>query len=224
MFQNSNVVLTISEYEKEVLNKEFPDTKVIIMPTFIYDRTFPLGRECPFEERKDILFVGGFLHNPNIDGVAWFVKDILPLIQEKLPDVVFNVIGSGAPPEIKSLESKNVRILGYVSEGELEEYYLNSRLVVAPLRFGAGVKGKIIEAIAYGLPVVTTPIGAEGIQDQDNILLVGETDHQFVERTVNLYNNKEEWLLMRKNQVEYAKKYLSKNGAKKVVEEMLRPI
>lgn len=221
MFRNSDAVVTISEYEKDVINKESPETKVFVIPTFIYDRDFPLISGEPFGKRRDLLFVGGFQHLPNADGIRWFVKSVFPLIKKEIPDIKINIIGSNTPAEISNFASEDIKILGFVSDKELEENYAKARIVVAPLRYGAGVKGKIIESIAYGVPVVTTKIGAEGIMNKEDVLLVGDNEQDFAKKVAGLYSNSGLWDSLRNGQIEYAKSFLSKENAKKIVENIL---
>lgn len=224
MFKNSDVVITISEYEKDVLSKEFPGVKVFIIPTFIYDCSFPIMKGLSLSDRRDLLFVGGFVHKPNVDGVKWFVSKIFPLIKEAVPGIKINIIGSNPPEDVRNLTSEDVRILGFVSDKELEEHYSKTRLVVAPLRYGAGVKGKIIESVAYGIPVVTTPVGAEGIADKENILLVGDNEQNFAKKVIEAYNNNELWNFLRSSEIKYAKSFLSEENARRVIKNILKKV
>ena len=125
-----------------------------------------------FGEREGLLFVGGFAHPPNADAVLWFAREIFPLIRRELPDVKFYVAGSKVTDEIKALEEteSGIIIKGFVSEEELAQLYGQCRVVVVPLRYGAGVKGKVVEAIYNGAPIVTTSTGAEGIPFADTVL------------------------------------------------------
>lgn len=217
LFARSNVVYTISEYEKKILNKKLPEKRVVVIPTFIYDSKFPLGKDIGIEHRKTITFVGGFSHAPNVDGVKWFVKDIFPLILKSIPDVTLNIIGSNPTQEILSLKSKNIRVVGYVSDEELENYYSHTRVIIAPLRFGAGVKGKVIESIAYGIPVITTSIGIEGIQNGEEVIVVSDDELGFAQNVINISNNDTKWLEIRKKQINYAKELLGTEYAKKIL-------
>jgi len=109
-----------------------------------------------------ILFVGGFRHLPNVDAVVWFVHEIFPLIRERLPDATFRIVGSHPPAEVHALQAcPGVEVLGYVSDTSM--CLDNAAVSVAPLRYGAGMKGKVTEALSAGLPVVTTPFGAQGL-------------------------------------------------------------
>ena len=160
-----------------------------------------------FEKRKDLLFVGGFQHPPNIDTLEYLVNKIFPQIKEKLPDVKLYVIGSNAPQSIVSLCENNdgVIFLGHIRN--LETYLKECRVHVAPIRFGAGVKGKITQSMAYGLPVVTTKIGAEGISNENEDVLEIANEQNFAGKTFAVYNDEELW------------NKLSKNSTKKIAQE-----
>ena len=130
---------------------------------YVYD-TFLDNIQDDFAEREGLLFVGGFAHPPNADAVLWFAREIFPLIRRELPDVKFYVAGSRVTDEIKALEEpgNGIIIKGFVSEEELAQLYGHCRVVVVPLRYGAGVKGKVVEAIYNGAPIVTTSTGQRG--------------------------------------------------------------
>ncbi|MEJ5297382.1 MAG: glycosyltransferase family 4 protein [Armatimonadota bacterium] len=134
--------------------------RVLVLPTGVDTEQW----NPPDEEPEDpvILFVGAFSHRPNVDAVQWFASSVFPRIRERHPAAVFRVVGSGAPPEVTALSNlPGVEVVGRVPE--VVPYYTSSRVVVAPLRIGSGIKGKIVEAMAFGRPVVTTSIGAEGM-------------------------------------------------------------
>jgi len=156
--------------------------------------------------REGVLFVGGFSHPPNADALKYFLDNMWDEIyaQIKAP---FYIVGSNATDEIKSLhnEAKGIIFKGFVSEEELKELYEKVRLVVVPLRYGAGVKGKVIEALYYNDPVITTGVGAEGIDNSYNQMLVADEPGDFVEKCVNLYNDKEALKAMSKAADDYVR-------------------
>lgn len=172
-----------------------------------------------FEKRKDIMFVGGFTHTPNIDAVLWFAREILPGILIKLPDLKFYIIGSNAPLEIQHLANENVIVKGFVSDEELEQLYGECRISVVPLRYGAGIKGKVIEAMRYGIPVVTTSIGAEGIEGAEQILCIEDDVQIMTERFVALYNDEAELQRMSEESIEYIRDNFSEESAWRIIEK-----
>ena len=129
------------------------------------------------EQREGILFVGGFGHDPNLDAVMWFLDKIYPEVYKRT-NASFIIVGSKAPIALTKLKTKGVVVRGYVSEEELEKLYNGVRLVVVPLRYGAGIKGKVVEAMYYGTPLVTTSIGAEGIKGLENVAIVKDQEEE----------------------------------------------
>src|SRR5262249_5522780 len=125
-----------------------------------------------FAPSSGLLFIGNYHHPPNLDAVRWLRAEVMPVVWRSLPDVTLTLLGSNPPPEISGLAGDNVTVTGYVRD--VEPYFLKSRIFVAPLRYGAGMKGKIGHALEYALPVVTTPIGAEGVglRDGENASIV----------------------------------------------------
>ena len=156
--------------------------------------------------REGVLFVGGFSHPPNADALKYFLDNMWDEIYAQIK-VPFYIVGSNATDEIKALhnEAKGIIFKGFVSEEELKELYEKVRLVVVPLRYGAGVKGKVIEALYYNDPVITTGVGAEGIDNSYNQMLVADEPGDFVNKCVTLYNDKEALKNMSKAADDYVK-------------------
>ena len=170
--------------------------------------------------REGVLFVGGFSHPPNADALKYFLGNMWDEIyaQIKAP---FYIVGSNATDEIKALhnEAKGIIFKGFVSEEELKELYEKVRLVVVPLRYGAGVKGKVIEALYYNDPVITTSVGAEGIDNSYNQMLVADEPGDFVEKCVNLYNDKEALKAMSKAADDYVRNKHSIEAVWEIIRE-----
>jgi len=190
----SDVVWVTSTHERDVLAGYDSSLHVEIVPNIHrVHRHVP-----PFADRQHLLFIGGFRHPPNEDAVQYFVSEILPLVTERLPQVQLLIVGSHVPPHIADLESAHVRVLGYVKD--VEPIIATCRLSVAPLRYGAGVKGKISQSLAYGLPVVTTPVGAEGMHLADGEhAIVAATAREFAARLVDAYNDEALWNRLSEN-------------------------
>jgi glycosyltransferase involved in cell wall biosynthesis/2-polyprenyl-3-methyl-5-hydroxy-6-metoxy-1,4-benzoquinol methylase len=184
----ADLTLAITDEEKNRLLIEQPDAKIAVLPNI--HEIFP--PKTPFAQRKGLLFIGGFWHKPNEDAVIYFVKDILPKIIKKIPDLIFYVIGSNMPESIKSLRSANVNLLGFVPD--VVPYFESCRVFVAPLRFGAGMKGKVGQSMSHGLPIVTTSIGAEGMDlRHEKHLLVADDTEDFAEYVVRIYRHEALW-------------------------------
>lgn len=145
-----------------------------------------------FDNREGILFVGGFQHDPNVDAVKFLVHEIMPRVVARIGRVPVTIVGSKPTKEIEELRSESVNVLGWVED--LEPIYAKHRYVVAALRYGAGVKGKIGEALSHGVPVVTTSVGIEGydvVHGRD--LLVGDSADELAELIATNYSNRTKW-------------------------------
>ncbi len=184
---------------------------------YVYEK-FRENIPMDFENRNGLLFVGGFGHPPNVDAVVWFIEKVYPIIREKEPDIPFYVVGSNPPDEINKLDGNGIIIKGFVSDEELETLYDTCRMVVVPLRFGAGVKGKVIEALYYGTPMITTSIGIEGIIGADSFVEIADDKNSFAEKVLSLYFDKERWVETVKVYQSYAKKHFRVEAVWKNVE------
>ena len=160
------------------------------IPAYIYDSVDPVSYNTA--ERRDLFFIGGYTHGPNVDAVLWFTNEILPRVLKALPNIRIHIAGSNMPQEIINLASDHVVIEGMLSDEQLEDMYHHVRLNVVPLRYGAGIKGKIVESMRYGLPVVTTDCGAEGIIGSEDILKIGNTAEEIADQIISVYNDEDE--------------------------------
>lgn len=157
MVGNCDVTLVVSKGERDILTAEVPGARVEVVSN-IHEVH---GRARGFEGRSGLLFVGGFGHPPNEDAVRWFAGQVLPILRERDPELVFHVVGDIDASARRSIERPGVIAHGRVAD--LTPLLDQSLLSVAPLRFGAGVKGKVNQAMSHGLPVVLTTIAAEGM-------------------------------------------------------------
>jgi len=207
LMKRVDATLVVSSKEIEILRSEGVTNELAVVSNIhtINDDSYTV----PYSKRKDIVFVGNYAHLPNIDAIKWFVKDIFPSILSSLPDVRLHIVGANMPDNLKKdISGKNIILDGYVSDKTLADLLVNSRVFVAPLRYGAGVKGKIGQSIEYGLPIVTTSIGAEGMYLSNGVSCVeaNEAD-DFAEAVISLYSDKVLWLKLQKE----AKKSLVNN-------------
>jgi GT2 family glycosyltransferase/glycosyltransferase involved in cell wall biosynthesis len=190
-----DLTLVCSEVEFEIIKNLHTRSKIGIL-------TVPIevqGRAATsFQKRKDIVFIGGFGHLPNQDAVLYYIKEIWPLISIQLPGVKCKIVGSEMPKEFSTLASDTVILRGYVEN--LHDILDDCRLSVAPLRYGAGIKGKIVSSLSFGVPCVATSIAAEGmgLEDGKNIL-VADTAEQFAELVVRAYTDKKLWYKLSDN-------------------------
>ena len=174
--------------EAEEIHNIDPSINVKAITAYVYDK-FSDGLSVDFSKREGILFVGGFGHPPNEDAVLWFVEEVYPLIctQQCIP---FYIVGSNATERVKKIKRDGVIMKGFVTEEELTKLYNSCKLVVVPLRYGAGVKGKVVEALYNGTPMVSTSVGIEGITGADQIIEVADAPRQFADKVLALYNDK----------------------------------
>jgi len=161
IFARVDEVMTPSADEATVIQTDVPTARVHVIPLYVVP-SMPLAQpRADFTVRDALIFVGGYNHEPNIDAAIWLVQDIMPLVWAVLPDVRLLLVGNGPPPKVQGLASRRVTVTGFVPD--VAPLYAQSRLSVSPLRYGAGVKGKIIASLQEGVPVITTPIGNEGL-------------------------------------------------------------
>jgi GT2 family glycosyltransferase/Tfp pilus assembly protein PilF len=179
----------------------------------------PVSTVKEFNKTSDLLFVGNFAHLPNQDAVTYFCREIYPKIQEHLPEVRLWIVGNSPPDEIKAFASERITVTGYVKD--LSPYLYRARVSVDPLRYGAGMKGKIGEALAWGLPVVTTRIGAEGMGlVHGKHALIADDPEEFARCVVELYRNRELWNTLSGNGKALTKAQWSSQFIKKKLERI----
>lgn len=191
--------IVVSTAEMEILQPQVPDKSLELLPLLL---DIP-GTGHGFEQRNGIAFVGGYQHTPNVDAVHYFVSEIMPHIRTHLPGVKFHIVGSKPPQSVLDLACADIAVEGYVEE--LSRFLDTMRVAVAPLRYGAGVKGKVGTALASGLPVVATPIAAEGMEITDGShVLLANTPDLFAIQITKLYSDKELWQRLSQNGIDFA--------------------
>ncbi|MBC7962536.1 MAG: methyltransferase domain-containing protein [Steroidobacteraceae bacterium] len=180
--------IVVSEQERQILLKENPKLYVEVIP--VVGESFGCG--AGFAERCDLVFIGGYEHRPNVDAVVYFVREILPMINQQRPEIRLHVVGSHPPTEITSLACGNVITHGFIPD--ITELMNQVKISVNPLRFGAGVKGKLITCMSYGVPCVGTSIAVEGMGIvSGRQALVVDTPEQFAAAVLRLYSDQTLW-------------------------------
>jgi GT2 family glycosyltransferase len=212
----ADTTLVVSPVEQDLLAREAPDADVRIVSNI--HRIF--GNRRPFAERRDLFFIGAFAHPPNTDAVLWFCREIFPLVLSEEPTLRFSVIGADPPAQVRALASDSVRILGHVAD--VTPFFDGCRLSVAPLRYGAGVKGKVNQSLAYGLPVVATTQAAEGmfLVDGESVLLADDP-RAFAEAVVRLYRNPVLWERLSKGGLAVMEQHFSFAAARRALVDLL---
>ncbi len=184
----ADLTLVVSDEERRQLREQVPGLAVEVLGNI-----HEVADEVPgFELRQDLFFIGGFEHAPNQDAMVYFLREVLPLIVEQIPAIRLLIAGSDMPDRLRELASDRVDILGYLPE--VMPLLRRARVFVAPLRYGAGVKGKVGQSLAAGLPVVTTSVGAEGLglEDRRHALIADDTE-AFAAAVIALYTDAQLW-------------------------------
>jgi len=188
MVEAADCTISHSEVEAAILDEEVPGCPVAVWPLM----TARAGAVRGFGARRDIGFLGGYRHPPNIDAMLHFVAEIFPALRLAIPGVRLIIAGSFPPDEIAALAAEDILIRGQVDD--LADFFEDIRVFVCPLRVGAGAKGKLVTAMAHGVPIVTTPIGAEGLGMRDGeSALIAEGAADFVAATQRLYEDEALW-------------------------------
>lgn len=207
VWRNFDVVIYPSEEEAVTVRAAAPQVLARGIVPFYFD-PFPPRLSVPQERR--VLFVAGFAHTPNVDAAQFLVNEVVPLLQRSLGDVRITLAGSNPTDAVKALQSETVEVTGYISDERLAALYESHRVAIVPLRFGAGVKGKVIEALSRGLPLVTTSIGAQGILGLDNVVTVCDEAADLADALCRLMTDEDAWLARSRAQMAFAQQFYSR--------------
>lgn len=210
--EKSDAILTYNATEQAIITSHIQAAdKLHITPWVLEQKS--AGPD--FQTRQGVAFLGGFNHLPNVEAVEFLVEHISPVLAKVRPDIVVNVYGSNMPETVKALETDNVKMIGFAEH--LDEVYHNHRVFIAPLLSGAGIKGKVLESMAYGLPTVLSEVAAEGTGLSHGIsTYIAHEPEEWVERIINLYDNEMLWNKFAENQLTLVKEnYSFSNGLKR---------
>ncbi|KQS53917.1 hypothetical protein ASG17_13250 [Brevundimonas sp. Leaf363] len=200
----ADVTLSYNDVEHEIMQAAAPGVRIAQAPWVVDVSTDVPG----FEARRDVTFLGGFAHPPNRLAVEFFARDVIPGLRDAMPDVTCNVFGSGMSDEVEALGRDGLAIRGFAPD--LKGVYDGCRVFVAPLLTGAGLKGKVVDALAYGTPSVLSPIAAEGANLRDGVeVLIARTPHEWVEAITRLYQDPDLWAAMSRAAQAHARRYYS---------------
>jgi GT2 family glycosyltransferase len=218
-----DVVLYPSETETEVvrryLQEHGAEGVAATLPAYAFE-SFADDASASLATRSGVLMVAGFAHPPNIDAARWLVQEIMPRVWQSAPDTQVALVGSNPSPEVLALADRKVSVTGFVPEAELERRYATARVVVAPLRFGGGVKGKVVEAMRFGVPVVTTPTGAQGLPGA-NGLSVAEDAEGHAEQVLELLGQDARWRNASRVELDYVRERFSITAMERVIGDVL---
>ncbi|MCL5795915.1 MAG: glycosyltransferase [Gammaproteobacteria bacterium] len=212
-----DAVIVLSDHELELLRDERPRANVHCIPIL---RELPLSQNTLLSERNSLLFVGGFKHTPNIDGITWFIDEVWPLLVQRGFGGKLVIVGADMSDSIRHLSVPNIEVLGFVED--LAPIYARSRATIAPLRYGAGLKGKIISSLAYGVPCISTTIGVEGsglVHGHD--VLVADNATQMVDAVLKIFASDCLWSEMSHNSLAYFKERFSTDAVFPMIQRLL---
>jgi len=218
LMKKSDITILTSPVEADFIHNEDSSLKFAILPTIHPESEVIDG----FDRRKNMIFLGGFQHTPNIDSAEHLVRDIWPKIKKEIPDLKLYIVGSSPTENIKKLGSDDIVVTGFVKE--LEPFFKECKVMLAPIRFGAGIKGKITQSLAMGLPVVTSSLGAEGINLEDGKhCMIADSEEDFAKKAIEVYSDEKLWKKLSKNGMDVAKEY-SPERAKACLEAIISSI
>jgi len=218
LIKQCDLTITLSNEELYTIRNELYQANLIKLPVIFND--FP-GAKSGFSQRKDILFIGNFTHQPNIDSVMFFANKIFPLIHIKHPDICFKIVGADAPKQILKLQdTPGIKILGYVRD--LEPVMESIRVTIAPIRYGAGIKGKIGTSFCYGIPCVATDIAVEGMNlTNGHNIMQANTPEEFAQAVIRTYSDEQLWMKLSHNGLKFIKEYYSFDVIKRNMRSIL---
>ena len=188
LLKRVDCTIVTSPVEEEILKQENPDAHIIVFPYMID----VVGTSVGFTPRRDVMFLGGYRHTPNIDAAEWFVTEIWPKLASRLPEANLLIAGASPTDSIKALANDRIDVTGMIPE--LGPIFDQTRVFIAPIRYGAGIKGKVATAMAHGVPVVATSCAAEGmyLENERDLVIVDDPD-AFAEHVFTLYTDPDAW-------------------------------
>lgn len=218
LIRETDITLVVSSFEQSLLQHEVPGARIEVLSNV----HTVAGSRQPGPTREGLLFVGGYRHPPNVDAVCWLVEAILPLIRAQMPSLELHLIGADAPEAVRALKQQpGVCFHGHVPD--LDPYLDGCRIALAPLRYGAGVKGKINQSMAHGQPVVATPCAVEGMHLRDgHDVLVALEPQAFADAVVRLYRDPGLWQQLSEHGLDNVRKHYSFDAARVALERVLR--
>ncbi len=217
--RRADVTLVVSPVEKEILSHDCPEARVQLVPLIETVK----GSARPFAQRSGIVFVGAFPHHPNADAMRFFCDDILPLAREQLGNVKITIIGSQPPEWLAQYSNENFVVTGHVPD--LAPYLNECRLTIAPLRYGAGMKSKVLTSMSYGVPVDSTSVAAEGMPVVNRCeLLIADGARDFANAMGELYRDEMLWRTLSENGMKMIAEHFSPNGARDALVKLFQDL
>jgi len=218
VYRRADLVLAVTDEDARILGADCPGLAIRVIPN-IHDPA--AVREA--NGNRNLLFVGGFGHEPNVDAVLYFCKEIFPAVRRAVPECSLTIVGSNPPDEIRRLQGGSIRVAGFVPS--LDPVFRDSYVSVAPLRFGAGMKGKVGEAMSEGLPVVTTSVGAQGMGlEHRHNAMVCDSASEFADSVIELLRDRTLYEHVRDHAAEHIRKICGTESVATRVQGMMREL
>jgi glycosyltransferase involved in cell wall biosynthesis len=206
-------VIVHSAAEADLLRQIAPDIEVQVIPWTIPVRDISTIKV----QHPGIAFIGGYSHPPNVDAAKWAAQSIMPVLRGKVPGIELLLVGSHMPKEVSSLAAKDIVPLGYVPS--LDSVFSRIRLTIAPLRYGAGLKGKVLESLAAGIPCVMTTVAAEGIDlPAELAALVADEPESLAQQIATLCRDRAKY----RRVVEAGKAHVAANYSPERIDSLIR--
>lgn len=218
LWQLADLVLYPSREEAEDVLAIEPSARARAITPYAFDE---FRGNATTAGRDGIVFVAGFAHPPNVDAAAWLVGEIMPIVWDRHPQVHVYLVGSKPTQQVKALASDRVKVTGYVDDLTLAQHYLKARVAVVPLRYGAGIKGKVVEALQQGLPLVTTGVGAQGLEGLQEVAQVADDAPQIAACIVKLLEDDADWARASSAGAQYAAQRFSRASLSAEIERAM---
>jgi glycosyltransferase involved in cell wall biosynthesis len=219
VYRHADRVVCVTEDDAEVVRAEIPEAQIVVVPNAHAEMDGGPG----FEERSGFLFIGNFNHPPNADAVQWWKQEIGPLVADSLPGAGLTVVGNDPQGQAAAMAGPGITVAGAVPS--TVPFLHEARVSVAPLRYGAGMKGKVGEALASGLPVVLTSIAAEGMGliDEEHVL-VADTAEAFAAAVERLHSDAELWQRLREAGQAHVARHFGLDRMRQALDAMLAQV
>lgn len=219
--RDCDATIVVSSVELDLLRNALPHADIRLIPLLFVEAQ----QDCPsFESRSDVLFIGGFGHTPNVDAVTYFCRDIWPRVRAAVPGVMFHVVGD-IPPALARNFAKNPGVIVHGHVRDISDVFRSVRLSIAPLRFGAGIKGKLATSLSYGVPVVCTSMAVEGMKEEiGRYVAIADDPADFASAVIRIYNDPSLWKRLSDGGREQALKAYSHERVRGEIEKLMMRI
>ena len=216
VWREVDVSLYPSQEEADQVKELDPSVDARSLVPFCFDEFRSLRKP---RGSHSIIFVAGFAHPPNVDAAIWLVREIMPIVRREVPDANLRLVGSNPTAAVRELATDFIQVTGYVNSQQLQAFYSDARVSVVPLRFGAGVKLKVVEAVHEGIPLVTTPVGAQGLEGLSEVVPVLDNAEAIAAAVVQLLCDDAKWCDQAQRQLDYAEARFSRRASIAAISE-----